>query len=46
MSKVKCMCAVIDRPKHRQMHDLLKRNGIEYTYATQALGTAGSELLD
>lgn len=46
MSKVKCMCAVIDRPKHRQMHDLLKQNGIEYTYATLALGTAGSELLD
>ena len=46
MSKVKCMCAVINRPKHRQMHDLLKQNGIEYTYATLALGTAGSELLD
>lgn len=46
MSKVKCMCAVIDRTKHRQMHTLLKRNGIEYTYATLALGTASSELLD
>ena len=44
--RMKCLIAIVNREKGNMVADVCRQYGIHFTYATLALGTAGSEMLN